>query len=544
MLIPLLGRYPYVTYVDGIPRNEYTSSGLHPIEDIVLEGRERFSMLLSRQSPSLDQAMKEYHRRYGRDPPPYFNRWFELAQQHNFALVDEFDVMMQSLEPFWGVPPSTLQILCDNILEQNPQNLLKYEVKNHHVSTSQGSQALWFGDSIGNWLQNEWLELLPDMSLAINVYDEPNVCVPRDALDYAMQLAASRRAHMPLAREVLESYRESSPRLLNLGSQDAWEAVTVSCPLESPARNIHCHDTMAGDAIPFILNITQSKDVCEHCELQSMEGFLFAPETLRLTHSLVPIWSQGKPSSFNDIIFPSPYYHVRAGDYKEEEDKEWDSKNDQLYWVGAATGGHATEGNWKKMQRQRLTLMTSNSSADSIRLLKEVSPGNWLPYTTTMSEVSTLFSTRIMGISPQCEPEACTAQKAAFGVGDVENKDPVSAAYNYKFLLDMDGNGFSGRFYRLLRSRSLVFKQAAFKEWHDDRVIPWVHFIPVSTSFADLPEMVKFFATTHKGQEISRQIANDSRVWAGKVLRDVDLKLVWLRMLMEYGRIMDPTRQV
>lgn len=296
--------------------------------------------------------------------------------------------------------------------------------------------------------------------------------------------------------------------------------------------------------MPFISNITRSKDVCEHCELQSMEAFLFAPETLHLTHTLVPIWSQGKISTFNDIIFPSPYYQVRGGDYEEAQDKDWESKENQFYWVGAATGGHATGANWKKMQRQRLTLMTKHSSTEPIRLLREAAPGKWVPYTTNMSEVSSLFSTRIVGVTGQCDPDACTAQKDAFGVGDVEIKDPPSVAYTNKFLLDVDGNGFSGRFYRLLRSKSMVVKQAAFKEWHDDRIIPWVHFVPVSTSFAELPEMARFFATTEKGQQISRQIADESRVWAGKVLRDIDLKLVWLRMLMEFGRIMDPARTV
>jgi hypothetical protein len=75
------------------------------------------------------------------------------------------------------------------------------------------------------------------------------------------------------------------------------------------------------DALPFIRNLTQSKDVCDHYELQDSEGFFFTPETRHLTHSLVPIWSQSKPSSFNYILFPSPYYTTRRGDYVEGEDR-------------------------------------------------------------------------------------------------------------------------------------------------------------------------------------------------------------------------------
>ena len=84
----------------------------------------------------------------------------------------------------------------------------------------------------------------------------------------------------------------------------------------------------------------------------------------------------------------------------------------------------------------------------------------------------------------------------------------------HKFVLDLDGNSFSGRYYRLLQSKSLVLKQTLFEEWHDDRVFPWVHFVPVSTGFEELPELMRFLATTERGGEIAAQIAADSRVWA------------------------------
>lgn len=451
-------------------------------------------------------------------------------------------MLMQSLEPFWGAPPSTLQTLCDNSLAQLPDQLIKYEIRDHQVSISQGDRAPWFRDSIRGWLSAEWLRFLPNMTLAINVHDEPSVCVPRDALERAMQLARSKASPRLLIREAAEQGTSRSPKFLDLGKQDAWEAMTLSCPVESLARNPNCKPLAVEGSLPFIRNVTQSRDICEHCELQSMEGFLFAPETLRLTHSIAPIWPQGKISSFSDIVFPSPYYWARRGDYIESEDQDWESKDNQLYWVGAATGGHATESNWKHMQRQRMTILTKAGSTEPIRLLKEAAPGTWTTYATNMSEVSSLFSIRIMGV-PQCERAACNAQRKAFGIGIEEIKDPVGAAYAHKFLLDIDGNSFSGRFYRLLHSKSMVIKQSVFVEWHDDRLIPWVHYVPVSTGFEELPELVRFFATTEKGQEIAARIAAESKSWGERVLRDVDLQLVWLRMLLEYARIIDPSRE-
>jgi len=377
------------------------------------------------------------------------------------------------------------------------------------------------------------------MTLAINTFDEPSVCVPRDTLDNAMLLARSKGHKVQYALEVTEQNSLRTPRFLNIGKQDAWEAVTLSCPAHSSARSPICIPSPAEEPLSFIRNLTRSRDICEHCELQDLEGFFLTPETLRLTHSLVPIWSQAKGSSFNDIVYPSPYYQARSGDYIEIEDPEWSSKDNQLYWVGAATGGHATESNWKQMQRQRMTLMTQVGSNAQIKLLKKSESGRWAPYTTNMSAVSGLFSTRVVGVSSQCDKAACEAEKEAFGIGDEEVKDPNSAAYAHKLVLDLDGNGFSGRFYRLLRSKSMVIKQTAFEEWHDDRLIPWIHYIPVSSSFEELPELVRFLATTETGEVLAARIAQESRDWTAKILRDVDLQLVWLRMLLEYGRIYD-----
>lgn len=64
--------------------------------------------------------------------------------------------------------------------------------------------------------------------------------------------------------------------------------------------------------------------------------------------------------------------------------------------------------------------------------------------------------------------------------------------------------------------------------------------MPVSTDFEEMPELVRFLATKDKSQEISERIARESKTWAETTLRDVDLQLVWLRMLLEYGRIVSP----
>ena len=509
-------------------------SPLHPIEIIVNDAQSQLTQKVNSQSKTFEDAIAEYKRRYGRRPFPNFLEWFELAQKYDFQLIDEFDSAMRMLEPFWGLPPSTLRTLTESTLAELPDHFMRYEVSNHNVSVAQGHGVPWLRDVIRHWLPDGVLDLVPDLLLAINVFDEPSVCVAHDILEQAAQKA---RIH-----ERSEGTPPRSSHFLDIGKQDVWEAVTVSCPVNSSARQTICNQALAeGKPLEFIQDIRKSKDICEHCELQYKEGFLMEPESLELTHSLTPIWSQGKISSFSDIVFPSPFYSMRSKDYIESEDPDWDEKGNTLYWVGAATGGHATENNWRNMQRQRLALMTASDSTAPIELLHQNDQGVWTPYNATMTDLP-YFSTRISGTTSQCDAPACLAETSAFHIPPSEPKDPLNATYTHKLVLDLDGNSFSGRYYRLLLSKSTVLKQTLFEEWHDDRLVPWVHYVPISTGMEELGEVVRFLVEDERGREIAKRIAGEGRVWAGRALRERDMQLVWLRMLMEWGRIVSDRR--
>lgn len=108
--------------------------------------------------------------------------------------------------------------------------------------------------------------------------------------------------------------------------------------------------------------------------------------------------------------------------------------------------------------------------------------------------------------------------------------------------MDIDGNGFTERFYRLLKSNSTVFKMTMFQEWHDDRLVPWVHYVPISLEMKELPETLRFLADTERGREIAKKIGEQGSVWAKMVLREEDLRLAMWRILLEYGRLYDGRR--
>jgi hypothetical protein len=131
----------------------------------------------------------------------------------------------------------------------------------------------------------------------------------------------------------------------------------------------------------------------------------------------------------------------------------------------------------------------------------------------------------------QCDDGDCAAQKEFF---DVKDRAEQQDAWKYKYLLDIDGNAFSGRFYAFLKSRSLVYKWAIFREWHFEWLKPWVHYIPLSIQGDEWLEAVRFFGDGMLGKREAQRLAMQGRDWANKVLRNEDLEVWFFRLLLEY----------
>jgi hypothetical protein len=75
----------------------------HPIPLLMDDAERRFRNLLSRQSRSLRAAAAEYKRRYGRNPPKGFDAWWRFVRANKVKMIDEYDGLMEDLEPFWAI---------------------------------------------------------------------------------------------------------------------------------------------------------------------------------------------------------------------------------------------------------------------------------------------------------------------------------------------------------------------------------------------------------------------------------------------------------
>jgi hypothetical protein len=55
------------------------NSKVHPIYQLIRDAREKWDDKLEKQSRTLQDAVKEYRRRYGRQPPKGFDRWWKFV---------------------------------------------------------------------------------------------------------------------------------------------------------------------------------------------------------------------------------------------------------------------------------------------------------------------------------------------------------------------------------------------------------------------------------------------------------------------------------
>jgi len=165
---------------------------------------------------------------------------------------------------------------------------------------------------------------------------------------------------------------------------------------------------------------------------------------------------------------------------------------------------------------------------------------NWVTSTVPRMEHKELINV-LFSFVGQCDPGDCDAQKEFF---EIAPKAGQQDAWKSKYLLDIDGNAFSGRFYAFLQSKSLIYKMAIFREWHMEWLKPWVHFIPLSLKGDEWLESVRYFAREDTGKNEAQRLAVQGSQWAEKVLRNEDLEVWFFRLLLEYGRLVDDDREI
>ncbi|PNS13811.1 hypothetical protein CAC42_3304 [Sphaceloma murrayae] len=512
---------------------ELAESREHPVKALHEKAMRKLDAMLKRQSKTLEQAEAEYKRRYRRNPPPGFDKWFEYAVKHESAIIDDFDMINESIEPFWTLSPSTIKQVMQRAA--HGPRLWTFSIHNGHAIASEDN---WMGQKVGEAL-GAATSSIPNLELLMNPLDEPRVLL-------------SKSPPLDIVRWTDHSLQPSYP------------AVSEPCSHLPPSKRRRAQASNINTlGLPFVTSPLSAPDFCNNPALATQHGFLIAPYSLLTTSSPVPILSQAAPSTFSDILYPSMWYWDHVIPDFDDYDPRWEEKSNKVYWAGSTTGGYNSNrtaaGNAWGSHRHRFVKMTRQIGEGVYQFLtrsnlargngtgeegeeeeEEEEEGEKTGWTRYESEevLAQLYDTKFTR-TVQCDEEECERMK---GYYQVTNPEDGRIPFKSRFLMDLDGNSFSGRFYSFLRSRGCPLKQTIFREWHDERLVPWVHYVPVSVGMEELPETVRYLALTTEGNAIAREIAEMGREWYGKVLRKEDAAIYLYRLLLEYARVSSAER--
>lgn len=541
------------------------------------------------RSENIGDAVQIYYERYGENPPPAFDIWFEYARNKSVWITDEFDQIHDDLLPFRAISPANLRQQTWEMVS-NPWNEISgITIRDGKASVQENVLPThrWMLEGVVKLIDN-FSEYLPDMDLAFNLNDESRI---------AMSYKARQRFENNANKSKFQGLKQFSQNRGNGWPKISLEPITetvfhdwsfrntfaewaaTTCPYDSAARRSIkplfrsqlCLDCAAGQDIgQFVWNWSIAADPCHQPDLANLHGFYLSPAAFKATHELRPVFSQSKAPGFNDILYPSAWNYVEKVTYSptNESDGEgnlypdplFSQKQDVLFWRGATSEGvSAGLGAWRGMARQRLVHMANNLTTSEHDEMTLLLPDQRHPerYTyvripgSSLRDLGLDSDVHIVDGIARCGGRDCEDQEHEFGLAKPAD---FQSHWRYKYLIDLDGAGFSGRFLAFLRSQSLPFKSALFREWYDSRLVPWLHFVPLDLRLHGLWSTLAYFSGVHgidasgkrwnwvgHGREASL-IAESGREWSQKVLRKEDMEVYFFRLLLEWARLTDDNR--
>lgn len=296
----------------------------------------------------------------------------------------------------------------------------------------------------------------------------------------------------------------------------------------------------------FIVDHKASMDPCAHPDLVRLHGFLAgkapAAEELSAKFAISKTWLHADvlgipPEMVADNVTLVP----------------WARKvHRRLLWRGANTGMfYASDVQWRDSHRVRL--MEKGDEAEGLDNVL-APPGNMggrsVGEAAGDQDVAAAnaahFDMAFVDAPIQCDDEDGTCAEIAAEYpyrGRVSRED----ADAHRYVVDVDGNAWSARFQRLLMSGSLVFKSTIMPEWYNDRIQPWVHYVPIKLDYTDLRDALGFFAGDVDGvggrDDLAENIGMSGREWAETFYRKEDMTAYVFRLYLEWARLQAPNRR-
>lgn len=602
--------------------------GVHAVDHLMDLAKKRFHALLEEETHSLRQAAAQYRSKRGRHPPPGFEAWYGYAIEHGAVTIEDFwDQIYHDLGPFESINPLVLR-------KQAHAFSSKISIRDNHIEVKSfintGKIKMW--ERMLKRLTSHPHVKLPDMDIPLNGNDEPAMLIPWEDID---TLFSKTHKIMLPAEDVLDDFSGLSdignltigfnfdpewlgPRLKRpgayLGPRPMWSLARPACPPRSPSRVektfndiwgeemdtkvVHSAASMLPRELPdgtlkgYVLNWTQTMDVCQWPQGQGLHSAFVAPKEMAVTPKPFPLFGDSKLSISNEILLPGAKEWNTLSTIIERNITAWDTKRSKLFWRGTATSSRETKRYWQRFHRERFVSMmnathveiaeaanhSGNEStvgigyASNFRLfpandyhLKSQTGAYLAEWVNSWADVA--FTDLKCEDDNQCSyfSDYFSTKNAALTEEDM--------SYKYAVAIDSDSGDDAGNFVQHLRSNTTTLRASVYRKSYDSRIVPWMHFVPMDNTFVDIYGIMEYFLGTtisedakqfphavgevqkhdhHFGkpnkrddaahEDAARKIATAGKEWADKVLRSEDMLIYVYRLLLEYARIMDDKR--
>eukprot|EP00741_Cyanophora_paradoxa_P018069 tig00021037_g17448.t1 len=229
-------------------------------------------------------------------------------------------------------------------------------------------------------------------------------------------------------------------------------------------------------------------------------------------HVPIPVFSAVKSDAHSDILIPdgrafTEEWAAMVGEYPGEP--AWSEKHGRLLWRGSPPGG------WSGVEVAASA--PEREHVPRARLMK-IAEGY-------AEDIDAGFASH--------EPQDKSLEKAAATFGPTRPFVPLSDQLKSKLLLSLDGEGVPSSFLPELASGSLPFKQTSpYYQFNHRWLQPWEHFVPVSPTLDDLPDLIRWSRENDAGA--SAAAAAGAR-FVRERLRQSDVLTYLARALTRYA---------
>ncbi|KAL1405284.1 hypothetical protein Q8F55_008911 [Vanrija albida] len=549
----------------------------HPIDILVARAKQHVRAIENRINAITDvaDAAADYEREFKMKPPRGFDNWYKFTQQavpRNVAAGSMYPLAHKPFEQFLSLSPKEVR-----------KRIEAGSVKGGHftltfVPEGEGDEGTACPED-GSWLPKDWhdrgrgrlkvggpmgwkwrcnntITLLapllpkfpqemfsmdPPFTMVFNAHDGPNGMVHRSFQDRAEAMGRSGKVWQDGQLSNIES---------SMRNTNGWQwACPDNTPLKESAIDVVLNDEQQpskrsqASAKKFVADFYKSTDICHNPQFRDLHAFALKDERI-YNNPLSPVVSVCRTLRNSDLagipldaVYQNPPY------------LEWEKKTDaKLFWRGSATGISQNKNMpWRQSQRQRLHYFANNKTEGSAPIIVGRSSGPVVEEYPVKQMVAEWFDIGLAGKPHQCSDDDGTCEEVR---NEFEWREPVrgNKGLLYKYVIDVDGNGWSSRFRRLLSGNNVVLKSTAFPEWFNDILVPWYHYVPIQTDYSDVFDIMAYFRGAPDGStagrdDVAREISKNAMEFVHNHWRVSDMHAYFFLVVLEYWRMFAEDRE-